>query len=89
MRKINDLVSGKPSNRAGLWAMTNKQASRIGHILSASACFSIQAQQKLQSLLGFDFLLNKHPGLRTLNANICQHISGSSNLSWILPHVLV
>jgi hypothetical protein len=27
MRKNNDLVSGKPSNREGLWAMTNKQAS--------------------------------------------------------------
>ena len=32
MRNINDLVSGKPSNREGLWAMTNKQASGIGHM---------------------------------------------------------
>jgi hypothetical protein len=38
MRNINDLVSGKPSNREGLWAMTNKQASVVGHSLSASAC---------------------------------------------------
>jgi hypothetical protein len=30
MRKINDLVSGEPSNWAGLWAMTNKQASGVG-----------------------------------------------------------
>jgi hypothetical protein len=28
MRKINDLVSGKPSNREGLWAMTNKLINR-------------------------------------------------------------
>ena len=46
MRKVNDLISGKPSNRAGFWAMTNKQASGIGHTSSASACFSIQAHQK-------------------------------------------
>jgi hypothetical protein len=32
MRKIKDLVFGKPSNREGLWAMTNKQASGIGHM---------------------------------------------------------
>jgi hypothetical protein len=54
MRKINDLVSGEPSNREGLWAMTNKQASGIGHTLSASACFRIQDHQNMQSLLGFD-----------------------------------
>jgi hypothetical protein len=47
MVKINDLVSGKPSNRAGLWVMTSKQASGIGHNFSASARFSIQAHQKL------------------------------------------
>jgi hypothetical protein len=64
MRKINDLVSGKPSNREGLWAMTNKQASEI-HTLSASACFRIQAHQNMQSLLVFDFIINKHPGLGT------------------------
>jgi hypothetical protein len=62
MRKINDLVSGKPSNWEGLWAMTNKQASGIGHTLSASACFRILAHQNMQSLLGFDFIINKHPG---------------------------
>jgi hypothetical protein len=67
MRKIiNDLVSGEPSNREGLWAMTNKQASGIGHTLSASACFRIQAHQNMQqSLLGFDSRINKHPGLGT------------------------
>jgi hypothetical protein len=68
MRKINDLVSGKPSNREGLWAMTNKQASGIGHTLSASACFRIQAHQNMQSLLGFDSIINKHPGLHTISA---------------------
>jgi hypothetical protein len=62
MRKINDLVSGKPSNREGLWAMTNNQASEIGHTLS---CFRIQAHQNMQSLLGFDSRTNKHPGLST------------------------
>jgi hypothetical protein len=40
--------------------MTNKQASGIGHTLSASACFRIQAHQNMQSLLGFDFIINKH-----------------------------
>jgi hypothetical protein len=65
MRKINDLVSGKPSNREGLWAMTNKQASGIGHTLSASAYFRIQAHRNMQSLLGFDILINKHLGLGT------------------------
>jgi hypothetical protein len=64
MSKINDLVSCKPTrNREGLWAMTNKQASGIGHTLSASACFRIQAHQNMQSLLGFDSWMNKHPGL--------------------------
>jgi hypothetical protein len=63
MKQINDLVSGKLSNGAGLWAMTNKQASGSGHTLSASACFRIQAHQNMQSLLGFDFIINKHPGL--------------------------
>jgi hypothetical protein len=67
MRKINDLVLGKPSNRAGLWAMTNKQASGSGHTLSAFACFN-KAHQKLQCLLGYDFLINKHPGK-------CKHLS--------------
>jgi hypothetical protein len=69
MRKINDLVSGKPSNREGLWAMTNKQASGIEHTLSASACFRIPGfdfiinrRMHMQSLLGFDFIINKHPG---------------------------
>jgi hypothetical protein len=81
MRKINDVVSGKPSYRAGLWAMTNKQA-----FVSASACFSIQARQ---SLLGFDYLLNKHPGLRTLSTNTCQHITGSSNVCQMLQHMLL
>jgi hypothetical protein len=66
MRKINDLVSGKPSNREGLWAMTNKQASGIGHtLISASACFRIQAHQNMQRLLGFDSRINKHPGSGT------------------------
>jgi hypothetical protein len=65
MRKINDLFSGKPSNREGLWAMTNKQASGIGRTLSASACFRIQSHQNMQSLLGFDSRINKHPGLGT------------------------
>jgi hypothetical protein len=63
---MNHLVSGKPSNRADLWAMTNKQASGIGHTLSASACFRIQAHQNMQSLLGFDSRINKHPGLWAL-----------------------
>jgi hypothetical protein len=61
MRKINDL----PSNREGLWAMTNTQASGIGHNSSASAFFRIQAHQNMQSLLGFDSRINKHPGLGT------------------------
>jgi hypothetical protein len=65
MGKIKDLVSGKPSNREGLWVMTNKQASGIGHTLSASACFRIQTHQNMQSLLGFDSRKNKHPGLGT------------------------
>jgi hypothetical protein len=43
--------------------MTNKQASGIGHTLSVSACFRIQAHQNMQSLLGFDSRINKHPGL--------------------------
>jgi hypothetical protein len=45
--------------------MTNKQASGIGHTLSASACFRIQAHQNMQSLLGFDSRINKHPRLGT------------------------
>jgi hypothetical protein len=65
MRKNNDLVSGKPSNREGLWAMTNTQVSGIGHTLSASACFSINAHQNMQSVLRFDSRINKHPGLGT------------------------
>ena len=89
MRKINDLVSGKPSNREGLWAMTNKQASGIGHTLSASACFSIFRLTKImQSLLGFDFLINKHPGLHTLSAKTCQYITGLSNLYGMLQLLL-
>jgi hypothetical protein len=40
--------------------MINKQSSGIGHTLSASACFRIQAHQNMQSLLGFDSRINKH-----------------------------
>jgi hypothetical protein len=86
MRKINDLVSGKPSNRAGLWAMPNKQTSGIGLTLSASVCFRIQAHQNMQSLLGFDSRTNKHPGLCALSVNAFQHITGLSNLRWMLHH---
>jgi hypothetical protein len=59
------LVVGNPGKlpREGLWAMTNKQASGIGHTLSASACFRIQAHRHMQSLLDFDSRINKHPGL--------------------------
>jgi hypothetical protein len=60
--KINNLVSGKPSNCGSLWAMTNKPASGIGHTLSASACFRTQAHQNMQSLLGFASKINQHPG---------------------------
>jgi hypothetical protein len=74
MRKINDLVSGKPSNRAGLWAMTNKQASGIGHTLSASACFRIQAHQNIQSLLGFDSNKQASGVGHSLSASACQQI---------------
>jgi hypothetical protein len=45
--------------------MTNKQATGIGHTLSASAYFRIQAHRNMQSLLGFDISINKHPGLGT------------------------
>jgi hypothetical protein len=60
MKKNNDLISSQPSNCGSLWAMTNKPASGIGHILSASACFGIFRLTKImQSLLGFDFF-KKH-----------------------------
>jgi hypothetical protein len=93
MRKINDLVSGEPSNRKGLWAMTNKQASGIGHTVSASACFRIQAHQNMQSLLGFDSRINKKiqaSGVgHSLSASACQPITGLSNLCWTLQHLLL
>jgi hypothetical protein len=49
--------------------MTNKQASGIGHTLSASACFRIQTHQNMQSLLGFDFVINK------CKHHKCKHLS--------------
>ena len=42
----------------------------------------------MQSLLGFDFLINKHPGLHTLSAKTCQYITGLSNLYGMLQLLL-
>jgi hypothetical protein len=83
MRKINDLVSGKPSNQEGFWAMTNK----IGHTLNASACFRFQAHQNMQSLLGFD---SEASGVgHSLGASACQPITGSSNMCQMSLHELL
>jgi hypothetical protein len=49
-----------------IWFPVSQVTGKVfGHTLSVSACFRIQAYQNMQSLLGFDSRINKHPGLGT------------------------